>query len=385
MIPKFTILKVLIRPSNKGFTLLELIISTSILILIMGLALDAFLHTNKTFTESNSRATANQDLASIAEYIGNDIRQIGEGIEDNSFPAVEFIENTDSGSMTGSSKLIVRRLASPVVLNLCEDLAAASTPTPSRLVVADSSLTATNCGVTLSTVSPKFPTNLRSSRNFRCQLDVPNANWQSSTTDACASTAPTGSANPERLLMAVSDRAGHYRTFVTDNETEVSTGTKYGVAIALDDLGHSTLASDTRNLVAYPVGSPIYTLEEHVYSLDDQGNLNLAVNGAPTVLLLPNVAQFGVKGKLFTNITDKAILVPSAADYVCADDPNYVCRFNANTSTEAAVQWKTIGGIQLAIQAKYDATGKGAIPSAADLDKLTVRGQYFPRNAMSSD
>jgi Tfp pilus assembly protein PilW len=188
MARKFTILKALIRPSNKGFTLLELIISTFILILIMGLALDGFLHTNKIFTESTDRATANGDLASIAEYIGNDIRQIGEGIDDNSFPAVEFIENPDSGSMTGSSKLVVRRLASPVVLNLCEDLAAASTPT--SLVVADSSSTGTNCGIALSALSPKLPTNLRSSRNFRCQLDAVDPNWQSATIDACASIAP---------------------------------------------------------------------------------------------------------------------------------------------------------------------------------------------------
>jgi hypothetical protein len=185
--------------------------------------------------------------------------------------------------------------------------------------------------------------------------------------------------------MAVSDRAGHYRTFVSDGELEITAGSKYGVAIATDDLGHTTLASDPRNSIAYPVGSPIYTLEEHVYSLDNLGNLNLAVNGAPTVLLLPNVAQFGVKGKLFTNIIDKSVLTPTAANYVCTDDPNYVCRFNANKASEVAVQWKTIGGIQLTIQAKYNATGKGATPTAADLDKLTVRGQYFPRNSMSSD
>ena len=93
---KYTILKVLIRNLikenylKKGFTLIELIVGLLIMSIVIGLAINAFVGVNKDFSKDKKDIESSQNLSAILELIGNDIKQAGEGINDNNFPVIEF-------------------------------------------------------------------------------------------------------------------------------------------------------------------------------------------------------------------------------------------------------------------------------------------------------
>jgi prepilin-type N-terminal cleavage/methylation domain-containing protein len=153
MVPKYTILKVIIQSfskldkSNKGFTLIELIVSMSIILIVGGLAMNALVQSSISFSKDKKNIDSSQSLSAVLEVIGSDIRQSGENINDPNFPVIEFIANTETGSMPNSSKIIVRR-ALTTRLTLCDP---GFTPTATSIIVADnkpSTVTASsNCDV----------------------------------------------------------------------------------------------------------------------------------------------------------------------------------------------------------------------------------------------
>ena len=178
MVQKYTIWKLIIQNSNKknspdkGFTLLELIFGLFIMILISGLALNAFIEASNSFNRDKVSIDSSQKLSTVLEIIGNEVRQSGEQINDPSFPVIEIEPNTDVGSMAGSSKITIRKSLS-VALTLC------GAATPTTLVVTDDTRSENNCKVgTLSTTNiPSAisrPNVLKQARDKRCQVDDPN-------------------------------------------------------------------------------------------------------------------------------------------------------------------------------------------------------------------
>ena len=183
------------------------------------------------------------------------------------------------------------------------------------------------------------------------------------------------------------------------------------------------MSNDARNKgVAYPAGSPIYLIEERVYALDNNGKLTLSINGGNAEVLSKNIAQFNISARLYVDAIDRVVnmtpTVPTtsaagvtpvtttiaASDFVCptgtnypnqptsavaaADltktNPQYVCQFNYNAQTsDVPMNWKTIAGVRVSLQAKYDGTGQNAIANDADKKKLSSAAEFFPRNVLS--
>lgn len=485
MAPKYTILKVLIQNLNKvgkqtrGFTLLELIIGLSIMLIVSGLAMNAFFQASISFNRDQKSINSNQNLSAILEVIGNDIRQSGENINDPNFPAIEFnLTNTttDPGSMANSSKITVRR-ALTSRLTLCDP---AFTPTATSIIVADN-LAATvnaaggsNCDVgtsssplsvyrvattvtapaptapatapTITTYYPqaagvfnpyptapaplarKLPLALRKVRDYRCNTN-PNTNYDSAANageDFCGS----GSADTNTIRIAVSSSDGQLLIFnqtgevanatadtsvkadadttstkrysITVNRT-FNTGDATVVPVVPPD---SAIANNTKNsasTVIYNIGDPIYVIEERVYTLSSDGSFRVSVNGAPPQTLIKKIANFRVSARTYTNSTERAVNPIPASD-VCtvptgttfqaqpltslpptADNPQYICKFNYFTGVTAAdrANWKTIAGVKVELQARYDSSGQSATASATDLEKLAASAEYFPRNVLS--
>jgi hypothetical protein len=80
------------------------------------------------------------------------------------------------------------------------------------------------------------------------------------------------------------------------------------------------------------------------------------------------------------------------------DQPYYICSFNAVPTGSplgtlpVVDDWKTLQGIKVELQAKYDSTGRSAEGANPNLDsdvvknekkKLTVAAEFFPRNVLS--
>jgi prepilin-type N-terminal cleavage/methylation domain-containing protein len=462
MAQKYTILKVIIQnfsrtdKTSKGFTLIELIVGLSIMLIVGGLAMNALIQASTSFNKDKRSIDSSQNMSTILEMIGNDIKQSGENINDRNFPTIEFkiVDTSDTidkdgnplpvdiRPKVGSSKIIVRRaLTEP--LTLCESIAAPSDPTTmTSIIVADNTpatVTASaNCDVGTSssklvaarpsteyeltaTTDPVpatsfvtssnpdliLPRALRKVRDYRCQLDDPNPTVAyedvSRATDTfCASPASA----LEKLKIVVSNESGQFLIFNQTDETLGATGftntvtnKKYSISVNTTGLDANAVANNTKNkAVAYAIKSPIYVIEERIYTLSTQGHLQLSINGATPQTLTKKIENFRVSAKTYTNSTDR-IVEPTPASDICsdaapfaaqpttgsADSPKYICKLNYFTGVAATdkADWKTLAGIKVEIQAKYDGTGQNATATAADTNKLYAASEFFPRNVLS--
>jgi prepilin-type N-terminal cleavage/methylation domain-containing protein len=466
MVQKYTILKQLIQNSSrvnkstKGFTLIELIVGLSIMLIVGGLAMNAFLQASSSFNKDKRSIDSSQNLSTILEIIGTDIRQAGESISDSKFPTIEFkvIDANDPTLKTGSSKIIVRR-ALTSSLTLCESITAAqSLAGITTLIVGDSAQAATssNCGVATSSnplsvyrvaptvTTPATPTTyypptvavtnpypstrlaltlpvaLRTVRDYRCELDEPNPTTaynsaSNASADFCGSPTPT----LEKLRIAVSDLSGRILLFNQTGETADASNTgdevsppvkKYRIAVnSTFSTGDATAvppippdpanAINTRNnAVAYGIGSPIYVIEERVYTLTTGGNFQVSIDGKPPDILIKKIDNFRVSARQYTDSTSQTVnptptanLCTNAAPFAdqpttaTVNSPKYICQFNyfTTTGTTDNANWKELAGIKIELQAKYDGTGQSATASAEDTKKLYAAAEFFPRNVLS--
>ena len=411
---KYTILKVLLQNlnkgnnSSKGFTLLELLVGMIIMVAISGLAMNAFIQASTTFNQDKKNIDSSQNLSAILELVGNDIKQSGEQINDNKFPVIKIekvVAADNPDEMPGSSIITIRRaLTAP--LTLCGAIASTT-----ELVVTDTSQSEQNCKLqdplSTSTISTTLPTGsnitrpnrVKDFRDKRCQLDNPNGDYSSpTTTDFCLGT--KASPDLEKVLVAaVSDQLGHLRTFtyvddtagvdtaVTPATTPATNNTKYAITIA-------DLSADTTN--TYPIGSPIYLLEERVYKLDKNGNFLMKRDNGTFETLIKGIKKFNVSARVYGNRDTKTSDTINAASPAVA--PNllplsrrcdaaieyYICEFN--TTSTGIDDWKTIQGIKIELQARYDATGKSGnstTATTAEIQKLEAKAEFFPRNVLS--
>jgi prepilin-type N-terminal cleavage/methylation domain-containing protein len=432
------------RNSDKGFTLLELLVGLLIMSIVIGLSLNAFVQSSTDFNKDKKTIDSNQNLSAALEMIGDDIKAAGEQINDGNFPAIEFklADSTETTLVTGSSKIIIRRAVS-TPLTLCQT---AITATTTSITVADNNgITiagvGANCNIgnssspffaarpstynTTPTVTtsatfdgtataPILPVALRQARDYRCLSDQPNKTL-GTTDDPCSTS--TASAR-----IAVSDQGGHMfmfkQTGESDNGSTPATTPpvyKYRIIVApivdpailpvpyIPDPAIANNATANQPTTSpYGIGNPIYLIEERVYTLvkdpdDSRGTLYLSVNGANASPLLKGLASFNISARLYNDTTSKTINTSpapppatspattiSTANFVCPTDAKYVCQFNYKTlPTDVPMDWKTIAGIRVRLQAVYDGKGQNATATTADTDKLTATAEYFPRNVLS--
>jgi hypothetical protein len=390
-----------------------LLVGLVIMSIVGGLALNSLVEAGKGYSNDKRNIESSQNLSAVLEMVGNDIKQAGEQITENTFPVVSIEPNTDAGSMSGSSKITIRRALAPR-LSLCEPIAAATSGKTSLIVAErDSSLTTATLGcdivagtttttnatvllpsaTTATTLTPAVTrqNSLMTARNTRCQLDEPNINYTSfpSTTDFCQSTKPTAPAiDRERVRAAMVDAAGVMWMFDYLDDSVVTSGTITRHIMSIGQVNPTTqvVSPAIATTVAYPLNTAIYLIEERIYSLDTNGNLQLRRDGETTPqTLISGIDKFNISVKLYSNTTTKAIATSPANACTVAQDPDastspeYACSFMPS----GTYNWKTLAGIKVKLQAKYDSTGRNATPTQTDLDKLTARAEFFPRNVLS--
>ncbi len=274
--------------------------------------------------------------------------------------------------------------------------------------------------------APILPVALRQARDYRCAIGQPNLT-PGNIDDYCDSTK-----TDQVARIAVSDQAGHMLMFNQTAEAMDASSTptttppvyKYNITVnSTFTTGDpaSTNNSNQPTTSPYAVGNPIYLIEERVYTLvkdpsnSNSGILNLSINGGNATPLLKGLASFNISGKLYTDTTGSktinakpapaTVTTPKttidATDLVCptANDnypnqpdsttatttnPQYICQFNYKAlATDVAMDWKTIAGIRVRLQAVYDGKGQNATATTTDKDKLMVTAEYFPRNVLS--
>lgn len=103
--------------ANAGFSLVELLISMTIAIIIVSVAISLIFAMRRVQRFDQARTTINQNLRAASDIIGTDLRQAGQGLPGggNPFPSIIFYTDDD-----GNDTLIVRRSLSPNALNVCK-------------------------------------------------------------------------------------------------------------------------------------------------------------------------------------------------------------------------------------------------------------------------
>ena len=108
--------------NQKGFTIMELLVASSLSAVIMGLVTANILTSNNVYFEDVIRTSINSNLRAGMDIISTNIRQAGENLQP-SFPAVEVL----NGMGNAPDTLILRRNKQAEVLTVCNDIIAGAT------------------------------------------------------------------------------------------------------------------------------------------------------------------------------------------------------------------------------------------------------------------
>ena len=414
MAQKYMISKALIPTSTKGFTVIELLVGLIITAIVGGLALDAIITASGMFSNDKRDIDTNQNLSAILEIIGNDIKQSGELIGDANFPVIEIQQNPiyivpGNTTKSDSSTITIRR-ALTNTLTLCAAIPDNDSAGRTKIVVSNKTdgidcsdipavpakpaVPATGTAPAVAAVAAipsKFSEVTDEARNYRCKLGYPMLSNNTTILDFC--TPPTLLGNTPSLTLQnvrgfISDNLGHTRSFKYIGDDITTDANLYKL-----ETEPMTGAVGVNN-IEYKIGSSIHLVEERKYTLDANGNLTVSVDGRTAAILARKIDRFKVSAKINTNTTDKTIKpspdavmgCPTASDdgieIVAAptiQNPQYACKVNSGSIND----WKTIAGVKIELQARYDATGKGAIATAKDRAKISVTAEFFPRNVLS--
>jgi prepilin-type N-terminal cleavage/methylation domain-containing protein len=360
-------LKAVIPISNKGFTLVELIVGMAITTLISGLALTFFVNASNMFRSDRNNIETNQNLSAILDLIGSDIKQAGEFITESNFPVIQISQAPGKPNV---SKIIIRRALTDS-LPLCADVALNATPT--RIVVADSTPVVpptpalpSTCIQTPGTSSlPNLPIGLRTWRDLRCKVDNPNSSPTNG--DYC-----NGNSS-EVLRGALANQNGGIRTFNYTSETQATGNNKYEVTIT------NMSADSTNNYTTRD--SSVYLIDERIYELDaNTGEIKLSVNGGQPNTLIRGIEKFRVSTKIYKDPTERTIdPTPISNCGTGETERQYMCIFNDGKVDN----WKNIAGIRVQLEAK-DLGGKTSDQlNEKEKAKLSSGAEFFPRNIMS--
>ncbi|WP_310489789.1 hypothetical protein, partial [Chamaesiphon sp. VAR_69_metabat_338] len=279
-----------------------------------------------------------------------------------------------------------------------------------------------------------LPDALRQARDYRCTQANPNPTlaYNSPSQPTNAEFCPTAG-DPPSVRIAVSDNAGHMIILNQTGERDLSVGnySQYGIqynasfvagsnpdpAIANNAITATVIGTTP---ATFNPGDAVYLIEERVYTLvkdstfanNASGVLYLSKNGATAVPLIKGITNFNVSAKRYTNALEQivnstpagATVNPNtgtltAANPICSDspaaaaaiaaattstpNPQYICKFNYNTATDTAMDWKLMAGVKVSLQAKYDGSGQAAAATTEETAKLKAVAEYFPRNVLS--
>ncbi len=126
--------------STKGFTIVELMVASTIGLLIIGLSLGSVLSNREAYQFDLVRTQLNQNLRSSLDLIGMNVREAGESLPEN-FPVIELTD----GAVGGADTLALRRnlLNEEEVGRVCQTLAAGTTT--NTIYIATNGATTSGC------------------------------------------------------------------------------------------------------------------------------------------------------------------------------------------------------------------------------------------------
>ena len=214
--------------SQRGFTLVELLVCLFLSVLIIALLCQTILANNRLYKADIVRTNLNQDLRSAMVILSSSVKEAGENLA-GSFPAVELTKNEE----TGFSDLTIRRNVLDEVLKLCEPISSGDSVNNLKFALA---------GTTSGCIYSDNTHNFNAWKTYR--------------------TKNNGKVYP--FIYDLEENSGEFFPYINEEDT----GSEYGILT-----GGASFSND------YTVGAAsIYMLEEWRFSFED-GFLILTQNG----------------------------------------------------------------------------------------------------------
>ena len=350
---------------NKGFTLIELIVSSLIASVVLLASLSLITQQREAFLTDQRDTQISQNLRAAMDLIGTDIKQAGERLDSKSeLPGISLVQGTAGGPDT----LRLQRRLIALDLNVCEDVTGGDETITVAINAVDN---ADDCA--FSDIGPDtdgnpgtndpdgLTDNLNAFQDFRCEADG---------VDSCSRTdAPEiGNCDDECVWAYIYDPVEDQGEFFQYSFEEFVAGTPARNQIHRGDAGTFQYDYQAENQPR------IFLLEEREYSLDEDGVLFLRIN-----------RQDGDDSRLR--------LVNQIDDFqVEIDHPNLSegDEFNPDLSPQTSSpplwdDWQAIEHIQVSFITADPATSDligGNDPD--DEEKRSLSSRFFPRNVLSN-
>lgn len=331
--------------SNKGFTLVELLVTTLIASTVLGLSLQLITDQRRQFVGDQLRSESNQTLRSGMDLIAADARIAGDFLQsDSELPVISVIdESTITTPNNNGDILVFQRKMIPDTLKLCRDLSNGQ----DRLVVSRNP-PQDGCGPYSDGDGNDLNDTVDAFRKYRCQADG---------TDTCETTSPpsVGTCNDESVWAYIHDPVNNRGEFFK-YAFERNNANDRNLLFRCDS--SAWLYNYTYDRDNFADNPTIYILEEQSYSLNGDV-LQLTTNRqAPPLRLTNNVAEFQVDV-----VTDSATLTAFNPDLFEATD------------------WQSIKYLDVALEAADTSDGTVTLEDS----QRQISSKFFPRNALSRD
>jgi prepilin-type N-terminal cleavage/methylation domain-containing protein len=389
-------LRTYLRQKQQGFTLIELLVASVVSISIIAAALGAISDQRKTYLGDRDRINTNNNLQMAMTLIGDDIKQAGELLEQQTdFPVISVVDGTPTNQP--DSILIQRKLES-LALTICQNVAgttieiadAGDNPAcqsaasrPMNTTTGDIYLNA--AALAISDPNQKTLGNLTAWRKDRCLEN--NTTTCDAPTGTCVQ---QGGSNSECLPAYIYDpvnRRGEF--FLISGESEgfcssdpakfcwrvqkagstpwqfaytPTTNKNTQPRLYILDQKEYRLCPDTSSSVA---GARV--LELIVNSTEDTSNCR-AVNNPKPVRITNGLQDMQFQVNLAA-VTDPA-------NPMDVNDPNAPNAFNQNKVYN--FNWQKISGIEMTLKG----LNLSSVNTLTD-SQLTLQSEYYPRNGLS--
>jgi type II secretory pathway pseudopilin PulG len=381
------------QTSNKGFTILEMMVGISMTLTVSALALAALSNAERGFSQDKSKIEGGQKLSSVIDIIGREIVQAGEQINDPRFPVIKV---TPDG-VRGSRLIVYRGLEES--LSLCST--APGTNALTALVPTTTlPLTATNAQVQLENSSCiPTPTNLEVSpaTNPITYVEVSPATVPPTYVRTYPKNVQAWRArriaNGGRLPFFLHNGLGRIEPAVLVNETPTSPAVP---APNFDNIGLTiegpVAGSPFIPTVNFQNRTTLNLVEKREYLICGD-ELKVRVN-SPTEgnCVTPHSAAspFNV---VATNITSMNITLSTVANAAAAPVNNSNINFPCAATTVPAtvptpplcpvaannLDWRQLRGVTV------DINTPNPDANAFSPTSIVVSGRYYPRNIMSTN
>jgi prepilin-type N-terminal cleavage/methylation domain-containing protein len=356
-------LKPFIQSSTKGFTLLELIIASVVALIVLSITLSLVVGQRRQLSGNQRKIDFNQNLRAANDFIGTDIKQVGERVEnDSQLPVVRLIPGA---SASAPDMLVLQRKLITDYLSLCT---AMPSKTVTTLTIAQNLTSGTNCNYSDGTTPPDSLTDsLNAFKEYRCSLSASKTVCTRGNNDATSAAIASAAACDSECVYAYiydpSDGVGEFFLY-TDETYETLTG---GGAGLYNRIHAIPLNASGQWQKKYSTNARIYILEEKKYALCE-GIFQQTINRSPAYNAdCPYPTTDPKPLRLVEGINNMQVRVLTASGW----------QSSFNNDLSAITDWKQIKKIEV------DFETRPSQQLTTESKTLTLKSEFFPRNVLS--